>query len=222
MPWIINLLTLQSIARFIQFPAEFIHYLSRRLRLNMIKKVHAIEELDYFGDYLTHGLFFEDAEIEPYTDVALDGCTEKIEAYRRYEKGLSDIPVEKPQQTFPTEFRTILADLQKINSPVSLQVSLSLLEMSGKARADIAEAICDCRQKTAEDGGVHDFSTRRKDDECGFTFVSTNQASAKHLPDRLAALCRWKFENTPAKHWNGIGSIIGNAGIAHQCVILER
>ncbi len=200
-PWIVNLLTLQSIVRFIQFPAEFVHYLSRRLRLNVIKKIHAVEELDYFGDYLSTGLYFDEAEIGPYTNVALDGCTDRIEAYRRFEKGRSEVPVEKPQQKFPPLFARMLTDLQTINSPVRLQVSLSLLEMGGKARFDISTAITDCRHKTAKDGKLHDFSTVRKDGEDGFTFVCAEHLSPAHLFEHLTAFCNWKLE----KHLQSIG-----------------
>src|SRR5208337_3615359 len=55
LPWIVNLLTLQAIAQFIQYPGEFVHFVSRRLKLNLLKKVRAVEELDYFGCYLDSG-----------------------------------------------------------------------------------------------------------------------------------------------------------------------
>jgi hypothetical protein len=220
-PWIVNLLTLQSIAHFIQFPAEFVHYLSRRLRLNTIKKVSAVEELDYFGNYLSSGLYFDDAEIGQYTDVALDGYTEPIEAYRRYEMGRSDIPVQKPRQKLPPELATILGDLQKINSQTALQVSLLLLEMSGKARAQVAQAIGACRRKAEQDGKLHDFSTLSKTGEVGLTFMSSKLPS-KDLLSRLTTFCRWKIEQTGAKRWGGIASVAGQDGVAHECIFVTR
>jgi hypothetical protein len=220
MPWIVNLLTLQSISHFLRFPAEFIHYLSRRLHLNTIKKVSAVEELDYFGCYLSSGLYFDDAEIEEYTNVDLDGYTEPIEAYRRYEMGRSEIEVEKPQQKLPSELDAILENLKRINTEESLRVSLLLLDMGGKARVQIAEMIRDCRRKADQDGKPHDFSTLSKSGEVGLTVMSAT-LPPEQLLSRLTVFCNWKIKNTGARWWGGIASVAGQNGLAHECLFLE-
>jgi hypothetical protein len=221
LPWIVNLLTLEAISQFIQFPAEFIHYLSRRLELNVVRKVSAVEELDYFGCYLDCGLHFDEAQIGEFNDVGLDGFTEPIEVYRRFETGRSTIAVEKPRQKLPPEMLSILVDLNRMNSRSALQLSLMLLDMSGVARGQVADAIRDLRQKAEADGKLHDFSTLRKDAHNGFTFMVARDLSHRQLLDRLSAWCEIKMAKTGAKCWGGLANVLGSNGMAVDCVFLK-
>jgi len=198
LPWIVNLLTLQAMSQFIEFPAEFVHYLSRRLQLNVLKKVSAVEELDYFGCYLDCGLYFDETQVGEFADVALDGFTEPIEAYRRYETGRSTVAVDKPRLKLHAEIFAILSDLQRMNSRSAVQVSLLLLDMSGTARGQIAAAITSLRQTAQHDGKFHDFSTLSKDGGTGFTFMVAECLTEPQLFDRLSAWCRIKMTQTGA------------------------
>jgi hypothetical protein len=221
LPWIVNLLTLESISQFIQIPAEFIHYLGRRLQLNISKKVTAIEELDYFGCYLDTGLHFDDAQIGEFSDIALDGFTEPIEAYRRFETGRSTIAVEKPGQKLPPEMLAILRNLERINSRSALQLSLLLLDMNGIARGQVADAISNLRLKAQADGKIHDFSTLRKDGHTGFTFMVAGHLSPRQLLDLLTTWCQIKIEKTGAKCWGGIANTVGSNGMVHECIFIK-
>jgi hypothetical protein len=221
LPWIVNLLTLEAISQFIQVPAEFVHYLSRRLQLNIVKKISAVEELDYFGCYLDCGLYFDDAQVGEFNDVALDGFTEPIEAYRRYETGRSTIAVEKPRQKLPPEISVILGELQRINSRSALQLSLLLLDMSGVARGQVADAISSLRHKAQVDGKLHDFSTLRKDGRTGFTFMVARHGNDRQLVDRLSAWCQIKMAKTGAKSWGGLANTAGPNGMAYECVFIN-
>ena len=221
LPWIVNLLTLEAISQFIQFPAEFVDYLSRRLQLNVVKKISAVEELDYFGCYLDCGLYFDDAQVGEFSDVALDGFTEPIEAYRRFQTGRSTIAAEKPRQKLPPEISAILGDLQRINSRSAFQLSLLLLDMSGAARGQVADAIKNLRHKAQVDGKVHDFSTLRKDGHTGFTFMVSAHLSHTQLLDRLTAWCQIKVAKTGAKCWAGIANIVESNGMAYECIFIK-
>ncbi len=57
-----------------EFPTQFIHYLTRRLRVNDFKKFYPGDELDWFWTLLLKGLYFEKDErfAEP-THVMFDG-----------------------------------------------------------------------------------------------------------------------------------------------------
>jgi hypothetical protein len=221
LPWIVNLLTLQAIAQFIQFPAEFVHYVSRRLELNLLKKVGAVEELDYFGCYLECGLHFDEQKFAEFTDVALDGYTEPIEEYRRFETGRSIVPVEKPAQKFPAALSAILIDLQKMNSRAAMQTSILLLDMDGSARVQVANAVDGLREKANVDRQLHDFSILRKDSAAGFTFMVAGDLSRQELVKRLAAWCQIKMKNTGARNWCGITSVVGSRSVADACLFAK-
>lgn len=169
-----------------------------------MKKISAVEELDYFGCYLDCGLYFDDAQVGEFNDVALDGFTEPIEAYRRYETGRSTVAVEKPRQKLPPEISVILGELRRINSRSALQLSLLLLDMSGVARGQVADAISSLRHKAQVDGKLHDFSTLRKDGHTGFTFMVARHGNVRQLVDRLSAWCQIKMAKTGAKCWGGL------------------
>ena len=221
LPWIVNLLTLRAIAQFIQFPVEFVHYVSRRLELNLLKKVGAVEELDYFGCYLDCGLHFNEQNIAEFTDVALDGFTEPIEAYRRFETGRSIVSVEKPAQKFPVALSAILSDLQRMNSRPALQTSMLLLDMDGAARMQVANTVDDLRGKAVVDHKLHDFSILRKDGTAGFTFMVAADLSRQELVDRLAAWCQMKMEKSGAQSWCGITSLVGSRYVADACLFAK-
>ena len=60
LPWAVQILDLHVISELVEFPSQLIHYLKRRLRLNEVGRIVAHDELDWFGHYLSEGLYFED------------------------------------------------------------------------------------------------------------------------------------------------------------------
>jgi len=55
LPWAVPLMDLEAIADLVEWPAQLIHYLRRRIPLN-VAPVSVVDELDLFGNYLQDGL----------------------------------------------------------------------------------------------------------------------------------------------------------------------
>jgi ribosomal protein S25 len=55
LPWAVPLMDLEAIAELVEWPAQLIHYLRRRIPLN-VAPVSVVDELDLFGNYLQDGL----------------------------------------------------------------------------------------------------------------------------------------------------------------------
>jgi hypothetical protein len=59
MPWVITLHELDLVTQTIEWPAQLIHFLRRRSRLNEIGGLAATDEIDWWMHYLSFGLYFE-------------------------------------------------------------------------------------------------------------------------------------------------------------------
>jgi hypothetical protein len=59
LPWVLSLTDLFAVTDVLQGP-ELVHYLMRRLRLEGEGRVSAHDELDWLGNYISDGLYFDD------------------------------------------------------------------------------------------------------------------------------------------------------------------
>ncbi len=64
LPWAVSLTDLRVISDLLEFGNQFVQYLLRRLKVNELRNIQAFEELDWFGNYLTEGLFSMTASLE--------------------------------------------------------------------------------------------------------------------------------------------------------------
>ena len=102
-PWAVSLTDLRVISELVEFPSQFIHYLTRRLRINELGRVQAFDELDWFGTYLQDGLYFEDMlEEEDAPDmIFLQPATTDFDDYYFYITGERKTPAPRPTQPMP-------------------------------------------------------------------------------------------------------------------------
>lgn len=222
LPWAIYLLNLRIISEMLEFPSQLVHYLGRRLPINEVNKYHAHDELDWFGNYLVEGLFFEGRpELAGVDNVALGSYTTDFDDYYRYEMGRRDTTVAKPRQKMPDIVRQVIAELERNNGYGYLAATTAILDMSGKSWKDFARFVERQRKQAARDGIPHDFTLTFDEGRFGLTFMCARDLTSEELGERLAGFCVLKKYQARANRWVGIGSLVREPGIVHMWVANE-
>jgi hypothetical protein len=209
-PWAISLLDLFVISELVEFPSQFVHFVLRRLRINELAKIEANDELDWFGHYLTDGLYFEDIEKQGVNFVNLLTYTTSMDDYYFYITGQRTTPAPKPAQSMPQLFKEIISELEKCRPQNYLDISCSLLDISGKDRIKICELIEKMNEKAKKDKKVHDMSLFFKNGETIITYMCGEKISRDDLGNRLCSYGLLKKYQMKSKLWIGLGSTLSS------------
>src|SRR5258708_7515382 len=167
LPWAISLTDLRVISELVEFPSQFIHYLTRRLRINEHGHVQGYDELDWFGTYLHDGLYFEDTlnDKDAPEMIFLQSATTNFDDYYFYVTGQRKTPVPKPTQPMPETMRKMLTELESYRPLRYLDIACAFLDMSFTTREDFVNTFVQQRQRTLQDQQLHDstFHFEHKD-----------------------------------------------------------
>jgi len=147
LPWAVHLLDLRVISELVEFPAQLVHYLDRRLRLHSAKNVEAGDELDWFGHYLHEGLSSEDLQRWSADHIQLASYTTAMDDYFLYQGGQRHTPAPKPAQTMPREFRQIIVELEAERAEGYVDLVCKLLDMGPAARKRLGKSLTKIRKK---------------------------------------------------------------------------
>ena len=213
LPWAVPIYDLQVICERLEFPCQFVHFLQRRSRLNELGRMEATDELDWFGHYLTEGLYFE--EYSPDLQIGLLPYTEGFDDYYLYEQGRRRTPAAKPRQPMPKYMRQLLRELEEQHPPGYLTGALILLDMSGESREEFARVVEKQRRRSCDDRKNHDVTLPFKDLSMGVTVFTTKWLSANELWARLETHCHFKKYELEADRWAGFGILADQPGSFH-------
>jgi len=220
LPWAVQLLDLRVISELTEFPSQFVHYLQRRLRLNDLKKIAAHDELDWFGNYVSEGLYFDNVLAEKKADLlTLASYTTAIDAYYMHQAGIRKAPAPKPRQPMPEVFRQLLTELEKNDGEGYVSVATTLLDLGGKERKLVAKHIVRCRVQSVRDRKMHDFSLEFAD--WGLTVVSMPGLPEKDFASRLQILTQVKKYRSKKGRWVTLGTNPDLSDILHGWVAVE-
>ncbi len=188
--------------------SSFLHFLLRRQRLNSIGAVEALDELDWLGNYLEEGLFFDDMLAErPGSTILLASYTESIDNWYFFEEGVRTEHTEKPRQEFPPQVEELLADLESLAPEEGLLPALLIRDLGSRGREELAWAVERCRAKAAAEGGA----------DCGLYFSRgyglTYQALAspavEPTPRKLLAFMEQRVQDGQYPTWVAIRDVSG-------------
>lgn len=135
--WSVSLNDLRVIVEILDQPALFLHYLVRRLDLNVLRNVQARDELDYLMRYVKHGLFFREENSPAENEhVMLMGYTDELDQYYRRLEGSSD---KGPKPRVPVGKRTkmMLSRLQSSKPEHWVSGCIELLEFDTPEREEL-------------------------------------------------------------------------------------
>lgn len=130
-PWVVSLSQLQTICLILEFPAQLVDFLRRRRLMIDRQAFRATDELDLFGEYLQHGLAYDNY---PTTigNALLPSHTDDIAAYVNFKLGVRTVVTPRPRQQFVGRTGMhVRKELRRLNTdrPAHwLQESLALID----------------------------------------------------------------------------------------------
>jgi hypothetical protein len=158
LPWAVSIFDLRVICELVDHGAELILYLRRRLRLNLKRNLRVHDELDWFGLFLKHGLYFDsDERFEDVDFATFNGFTDDFDAWYFTEMGFSPKTCEKPALPVSEFIRGIIGEADKLVHPGYSDIALTLLDMSEDSRTMIETYWRRTTESAESDGKIHNF-----------------------------------------------------------------
>jgi hypothetical protein len=207
-PWALSLYELELICDLTEYPAMLVQFLRRRARLNVLRQVHAGDELDWWMHYLERGLYFDhELEGEGGPDqIRLLSMTDPLDSYYLSLRGERTKVARKPRQKLSTALRALLDSLRDGRLPGNLEASVAMLEFDDRGRREFVRAFQRIRETTARTGEYHDLSiTIDEPASLGITCLAAPGSDRRDLADRLELLTRAKKHQTRLRRWIGLG-----------------
>src|SRR5579875_1341933 len=170
-PWAISLFDLSIVTELLETPPMFFHYVQRRLGVEKTNFQLMADEIDLLGFYFSQGLFFETDEFAEIDGAGLTGFSEDIDRYM-FEKYVSGMNPQKPQQQMPAQFREYLQTIENMESSYKTDCAIRLLDLGSEGRELFINAVERAKEGTVHDGGIHSFSTAMKNNSFGIAFVA--------------------------------------------------
>jgi hypothetical protein len=215
LPWAVSFLDLIIICEVIEYPAELIHYLQRRIRVNDIGITTAHDELDLFGYYLHEGLFFEDIKSSGPDRFMLLSYTASFDDYYFYKEGVRETPAEKPRQQIPTQLRQILRDLDEQRPNGYVRASCALLDMSAADRESFSRNVIKCQNRALRFGSPSNFTMVYNETKTGITYACAKGLDRDFFHGELIAYGEKSKKEHSFDYWIILGSLLGRSGIVH-------
>jgi hypothetical protein len=156
--WSVSLNDLRVITDILDQPAVFLHYLLRRLDVNVIRRVQARDELDYLMHYVRQGLFFREGNApKDSEEIMLSGFTEVLDQYYRRVQGLTD-KGDKPTVALGILTQQVITLLQTQRPPHWLTGCLALLEFDVPDREALLAKRAEHRVVAGDPNAAYAFS----------------------------------------------------------------
>ena len=173
--WAVYLNDLRVISEINEHPLLFIHYLRKRLELNIDGRFKTGDELDYYMAYLKMGLTFTNNELGDAKTIMLHGYTEDLDDYYSYLDGKHSV-VKKPKMELLRYFDLLLSKLEFKKPKLFTFISNYLLELSSDARQQLSDDIQQCDEDFIRDRKLKKFISYIEDFKIAIVF--------SHLPDK--------------------------------------
>lgn len=224
LPWAVSYLDLVVIADAVEFPAQMLHYLKRRQRVNELGSIIAHDELDWFGHYLKEGLYFErltetveDPGRKPL--LTITGYSEDLDAHYMYDERYEGEQPPIPRQYMPALMREMLCELENWRPLGYLHVSLALLDLSSQARDNFFINVEKLIRRTTLDRTHHTMTLLLDDGRSGLTFVC--DVDRDRLQRHLHAYCHLKKYQSQRSDWVGIGKLVGTDNLVDEAIVIK-
>jgi hypothetical protein len=154
-PWVVTWYQLDLVCDLVQWPAQFVHFLRRRSRMNEIGRLHAADELDWWMLYLNQGLYFEkDKNLRRKQQVRYLSQTDELDAWVLWNQGIRTTQAPKPRQGLDPDTESLLGFLTEVRPPGWISAGCALLDMSGETRDEFHKRVAAARQRAATRGSV--------------------------------------------------------------------
>lgn len=221
-PLVLSIFELEHLARLIEWPPQFIHYLRRRSRLNDRADRLATEELDWWMLYLQTSLYFEhepDGPVRRYLSQ-----TDALDAWVLYDQGVRKRAAPKPRQRLDEHSRDFLTTLSDQRPSGWITAGCALLDVSHESRRalhrEMRAARRTARLKRNVQRGTKGFEEIPGDLLISWVVVADDGASvlSEHLADYVEErLAEWGLQRVL-----GVGLIASSRRPYDALLVRER
>ena len=126
--WAVALNDLRVVVDILDSPTVFLHFITRRLDINAIRKIHTRDELDYLMHYVERGLFFQEQNAPGESEeVMITDSTQSLEQYYRRVAGISAFG-KKPKPKIPGKVRRFVEMLETQRPRNFVSACLAILD----------------------------------------------------------------------------------------------
>jgi len=214
-PWIVCLRDLELVSEYLADPYLFLHFLKRRLILH--GKVLSYDELDYVGNYLKNGLYFEEEFRKGATVINLVGFTEQFD--KDYLRKIGKLKTAQVGTSWSNPaFENLLGSIRLIGKKGHSDVILTLLDLSSESRDNLIKLIEDTVEKVRKNGLKHDFTMPLED--FGISFLAETTRDGLRNSVLLESTLK-KYKHKRAK-WLGMGrDVTDNQFLVNEFAYLE-
>lgn len=220
MPWVITLHELDLVTQTIEWPAQFVHFLRRRSRLNEIGGLAATDELDWWMHYLSFGLYFENKEEEKR--IRFTSLTDPLDAWVLHERGLRQTPAPKPAMSVPRGTRDFLELICTERPEGWVQAACTMLNPNHDAQATFWKGLEKMRKRARQRTRVQRRMDAFKHPEPMMICAVVAPANSEnHLADSLAAYVGERLEEEGRQRTLGIGSVVTSKRPYDALLVLE-
>jgi hypothetical protein len=217
-PWTVGIHELELICSMAERPAQLTHYILRRLRTYR-QRVWAMDEMDFWMRYLSHGLWWEDDEIQDRL-VEIHSHTDPLDAWAYGEQGLRP-KAKRPRQKLDRRTRSLLDAIAATGAPGRIEAQVMLLEMSPDAREQVTGELRRALQRSQRDGEVHRSSFVFGED-MAVTVEGVPSGSARNQPPALSERGLDLFDEHGLRRWLGLSATVGSSRLLTGMVVLSE
>ena len=204
-PWCLSISDLEVVCEIFPDAVRFLHYVRRRLGIELGNPEVIGDELDLLGMYLNQGLYFEVDEYRGLDLVVLAGMSKDVDEYM-FRKHVLGEPVKRPAVAEPKRFSEFIAGIVECSAPYSSNVALEVLDLSSEVREEFTALAVRTMDGTKADGNPHSFSIGIADTSKVISFVAMDAAGSHEvLYQRLYDLASRKIQQGHCTEFFGIG-----------------
>lgn len=216
-PWILSLTDLMAVVDLLD-GASLAHYLIRRQRLERDGRIGTHDELDWVGNYIFEGLFFDsffEGE-DALTELRLMSHTKDIDAWYYTRQGVSTASsVPKPSPAIPESLDLLLGRLAKERPANWLIASIALLDGDDESRNLWADGVERIRSRAHSEGWSD--TTQIFEGRLGITLL----ADYLDPPATVRRLAREYSHQKASQHALGNWIVIGE-GSDHKLFVMVQ
>jgi len=200
-PWSISLSNLGTITEIIDSPAQFLHYIHRRLIVEKTTFRLFADEIDLMGLYLSRGLYFEDGKFAKIDGASFSGFSAEIDKYI-FEKHQTSLKAVKPHQKSPDGFDAYLSAISELNTPYKTDCVIRLLDLSYKGRENFVKSVVSLKDKVKSGKSLGSFSFVLDEKPLGYCFIGMDAGEdMEKLYKQTCSFALMKKYTTKCKEW---------------------
>jgi hypothetical protein len=203
-PWVISLTDLMAVVDLLD-GARLIHYLVRRQRLERLGRVEAHDELDWVGNYLFEGLFFDHFLLgeDAFDRFRLNTYTEAIDSWYFSRAGQTSVEFPQPTQDVPPNLSAFLVRLERERPSHWTLASIALLDGDDVSRQTWNSSIEHIRERVTQEGWSN--ASQVFNNRYGLTLYVDKRMRYASLAGTLMEYGRTKCETSGVPNWIAVG-----------------